>query len=385
VLSEGVAGPLVLLAALNRHTGTMRTGRHSAALIVAVGLASCAPRTQPPAAAPTPPGPFIVEALDVDPEDVYIRVVDVGPGLCVIICAPGDHFMVYDAGHWVGQHCVAAVRELVTTDAIDLLVISHSDGDHLGDAADILAENAVSLTLLAGEQRETAAWKDLVAALATEVTEGGSVHNLQSVPLVTGRTIPLGEAVVTLVAGWKEWTAAGPTASERLNAISVVVRLDYRGRSVLFTGDTVGRRLNDPDSACKDAEKIMVDNHVAGTVSLKADVLIASHHGANNGSSDCFIQAIAPQFVVFSSGHDHEHPTLGATTRFLNRGVPLAQIFRTDFGDDEPGTFEWKVGSVPGCSDPRGDDDVEIALRGSGAVDVDYLRTPQGFDSRIGS
>jgi beta-lactamase superfamily II metal-dependent hydrolase len=297
----------------------MRTGRRAAALIVAVGLASCAPRSQPPAAAPTPPGPFIAEALDVDPEDVYIRVVDVGPGLCVIIRAPGDHFMVYDAGHWVGQHCVAAVRELVTTDAIDLLVISHSDGDHLGDAADILAENAVSLTLLAGEPRETTAWKDLVAALATEVTQGGSVHNLQSVPLVPGRTIPLGEAVVTLVAGWKEWTAAGLTASERRNAISVVVRLDYRGRSVLFTGDTVGRRLNDPDSACKDAEKIMVDNHVAGTVSLKADVLIASHHGANNGSSDCFIQAIAPQFVVFSSGHDHEHPTLGAATRFLNK------------------------------------------------------------------
>ena len=179
---------------------------------------------------------------------------------------------------------------------------------------------------------------------------------------------------------------AGPTASERRNAISVLLRLDYRGRSVLFTGDTVGRRLTDPDDACKDAEKLMVDSHTADTVSLKADVLIASHHGANNGSSDCVLEAIAPQFVVFSSGHDHQHPTLAAATRILNRGVPVNRIYRTDFGDDEqPGVFEWKVNSIPGCSDSAGDDDVEIALRDGGTVDLDYLRTAQGCDSRVGT
>jgi beta-lactamase superfamily II metal-dependent hydrolase len=328
---------------------------------------------------------FVAEALDVDPQDLYVRIVDVGPGLCAVIRAPGDRFMVYDAGHWVGQHCIAAVRELVTTHTIDLLVISHSDADHLGDAARILEENAVRLTLLAGEPRETGSWKNLIAALSLEVSEGGSVHNLQSVPIVPGRTIPLGDATVTLVAGWPQWTDAGPTASERRNAISVVVRLDYRGRSILFTGDTVGRRLTDLDDACKDAESVMVDRHNAGTVALKADVLIASHHGANNGSSACFLKAIAPQFVVFSSGHDYQHPTVATAARFLAQGVPLTRMFRTDFGDDEAGPYEWKVGSVAGCSDPAGDDDVEIALRATGTVDVDYLRTPNGCDSRGGT
>jgi beta-lactamase superfamily II metal-dependent hydrolase len=125
---------------------------------------------------------------------VYVRIVDVGPGLCAVIRAPGDHFMVYETGHWQGQHCIATVRELVTTDTIDLLVLSHSDADHLGDAARILEENTVRLTLLAGEPRDTVSWKNVIAALATEVTQGGSVHNLQSVALTPGRTIPLGEA-----------------------------------------------------------------------------------------------------------------------------------------------------------------------------------------------
>jgi hypothetical protein len=37
-------------------------------------------------------------------------------------------------------------------------------------------------------------------------------------------------------------------------------------------------------------------------------------------------------------------------------------MFRTDRGDDEPGGFEWKKGSLPGCNDPAGDDDVEVVL-----------------------
>ena len=350
------------------------------------GLGCAARQPTPPVVAPPPGAPRpAMAALVMDDDDVYVRVVDVGPGLCVVVRAPGDHFMVYDAGHWNGRHCINAVRELVTGDTIDLMVISHSDADHLGDGARILNEKRVMQTILAGEVRDTGSWNNLVDALADEVKDGGSVFNLQSVALVPGTTLPLGEAVVTLIAGWPRWTDPGPTDSERRNAISIVLRLEYRGRSVLFTGDTVGRRLTDDDDACKDAEKIMGDRHNAGQVSLKSDVLIAAHHGANNGNATCFIEAIDPQFVIFSAGHDHQHPTHNAATRFLNHGLAANRLFRTDFGDEEPGTFEWKVNSVSGCSDPAGDDDVEIALRAAGTVEVDYLRTPSGCDSRIGT
>jgi len=359
---------------------------HDLALSVVVLAAlssACASRAAPP---PTlePAGVegLAMAALDVDDDDVYIRIVDVGPGLCAVVTVPGGHAMVYDAGHWNGQHCVRVVRELVTAEMINLMIISHSDADHLGDGARILSEKRVLHTILAGEPRETASWSNFMTALSGQVEEGGSVLNLQTAPLVPGATVPLGEAVVTLVAGWGRWEGAGPTESERRNAISIVARLEYRGRSVLFTGDTVGRRLNDPDDACKDAEAIMVDRHHAGEVSLKADVLVAGHHGANNASTTCFIEAVDPQFVVFSAGHDHEHPTSGTADRFLAHGVPIDHLFRTDFGDDEPGSFEWKEHRIPGCSDPAGDDDVEIALRADGTVEVDYFRSPVGCDSR---
>lgn len=43
-------------------------------------------------------------------EHAYIRVVDVGAGLCVVAVVPGGHAMLYDAGR--GQpRCRNAVRE----------------------------------------------------------------------------------------------------------------------------------------------------------------------------------------------------------------------------------------------------------------------------------
>lgn len=344
-------------------------------------LAACAPRSAPVSTAPRVRDLTIPAALTAQADDVYVRIVDVGPGLCAVARIPGGHAMVFDAGHWIGQHCISAVRELVPEQVVDLLILSHSDADHLGDAAAVLTENRVLQTILAGEIRETQAWRRLVEALGAEVQEGGSVHNLQSVDLRPGTVATIGDARLILIAGWPRWTEAGPTAAERRNAISIVARLEYRGRSITFTGDTIGRRLNDPDDACKDAEKVMIERHNAAHVPLTTDVLIAAHHGGNNGSSRCFIRAANPAAVVFSAGHQYNHPTTGAASRFLGHGLSLSRVFRTDLGDDEGG-FEWPQGRIPGCADPPGDDDVEIVMRSGGWIDVGYMRPSGGCDSR---
>jgi beta-lactamase superfamily II metal-dependent hydrolase len=288
--------------------------------------------------------------------------------------------MVYDAGHWSGRHCITAVRDLVQDADINLMIISHSDSDHLGDGAAILGEFNVHQIIWTGFQRfDTGTWRRLNDAVADEVrTLGATVRTLRTAPLTPGEQIRLGDAVITLVAGWDEWTEPGPDASERRNAISIVVRLDFGESSILYTGDTVGRRRDDTDdSICADAEAFMVANHDIGVVPLAADVMIAPHHGGNNGSSTCFIQRVNPRFVIFSAGHAHQHPTTAAARRYINHGVPVANIFRTDRGDDESGSFEWKQGSVTGCSSPTGHDHVEIALPRTGSVRVRYLR-PHG-------
>lgn len=318
--------------------------------------------------------------LTPGPADLYVRVVDVGPGLCTITEVPNGHYLIYDAGHWQSTQCLAAAREIVDGDDVDLLVISHSDSDHLGEADEILTAFNVQQIIRTGMVRSSTAWENYNAAVAREVSEGASVMNLQSEPLIPGTTIALGDATLTLVAGWGEWTGSGLTTAERRNVVSIVVRLDYAGSSILYTGDTVGRRITDDDDACKDAEAFMVANHDAGQVSLKANVIIAPHHGADNANSQCFIQRVDPDYVVFSAGHEYQHPRRNAAERYHAHGVPWTHMYRTDLGDDErdDGNEEWARGRVAHCIDPRGDNDVEIVIRANGAVEVAYRGSKSG-------
>ena len=319
-------------------------------------------------------------AVTVGPNDLYVRIVDNGPGLCAIVQTPGPHFMVYDTGHWQQGHaCVNAAESIIGENVIDLLVVSHSDGDHVADGDDILDDFRVRQIISTGFRRDdTAGWRQLNDAIGDEAKQDATVINLQTTSLVPGTKLQIGPATLTLVFGLGRWTASSLETSEMRNVISIVTRLEYQGRAVLFTGDAVGRRRGSASSSCEDAERMMVDRHnLTGSdrVAISADVLIAPHHGADNASAECFIQAVDPTFVIFPAGHAFSHPRAATAQRYVSHGVPLSNFFRTDRGDDE-GADEWSQGRISGCSDRRGDDDVEIVIRGSGAVVVEY-RNPQ--------
>ncbi len=317
--------------------------------------------------------------------EVYSRVVDVGAGLCVITRIPGDHFFLYDAGHWQNDVCYNAVREIVTTGKIDLMVLSHSDGDHIGNAEKILRDFDVKKIIWTGSKRpDSKTWKKMNAAIDKEAWAGATVINLKKDPVPPGTQYQLGDATVTFVFGLSEWTSTNIDKSEQRNAISIVVKLTYQGKSILFPGDTVGRRRTDPDTACRDAEKMMVDNSIK--VPMKSEVLIAPHHGANNANSECFINAVDPAFVIFPAGHvpRYQHPTAAAAKRYIQHGVKPENMFRTDLGDDElkadsGKSEEWKYGAKPGCADKSGDDDVEIILKARKVPVVGY-RDDGGVD-----
>ena len=350
-------------------------------LIATILLVSCAsPSIKSPPfdpsifeGTPMPQTATEAAALDNTPPagfGVYARVVDVGPGLCVVIATRDERYMVYDAGHWTGRKCFDAAVDIIGDNSIDLMILSHSDADHLGDFRRILNEFQVRKIIRSGFRREdTATWRNANGGVGVEATKDATIINLQTSELTPGTEIELGLATVTLVAGWGEWTASGPTPSEKRNAISIVAKLTFGANSILLTGDTVGRRLTDPDDACKDAEKFMVEN--ASDVPIESQVLVVPHHGGNNGSSDCFIKEVDPRFVVFSAGHDHEHPSAGAAERYMANGVMLEDMFRTDRHDDEGG-FEWSHGAIANCQDGKGDDDIEILLPEQGEPIVRY-------------
>lgn len=293
---------------------------------------------------------------------LYSRVVDVGSGLCVITEIDKKHYFVYDAGNWTGQQCYQAVKKIVKGNTIQLMVLSHSDSDHIGDVPKILKDFKVDSIVRTGFRRATKTWQKTDAAVQHEVLTGATEYNLQQINLDPGKLIfPLGDASVTILYGKGNWS--GLNESENRNAISIVAKLVYKGHSILFTGDTIGRRLTDDSTACKDAEHEMVRLNETSVIKLKSDILIAPHHGGNNSSSACFISAISPKYVIFSAGHDHGHPAHETYKRYINAGVKYENIFRTDLNDAEADSDkDWEDPMVESCIDMKGDDDIDIVI-----------------------
>ncbi len=302
-------------------------------------------------------------------QEVRTRVIDVGPGHASITKMPGPHYMVFDAGLVTrSDHIVAQMKELMGTDrVIDLLVISHTDSDHLGAIPAIFDAFEVRTVLRSGfvrcDTNPGCRWLTSQNRILQAVGRGKTVDlNLRFSPIGWGYTFRFGEAAVQLVSGFHMPPAAWgiTSASDFRNAGSIVVRLEYDGKSILFTGDEFGKEpgLNEPMEA---AEKFMVDNRA--TRPIQSDVLIAAHHGADDASSTDFLKAVSPTFVIFPAGGSHEHPRQNTVTRMIHPDVGIAEtnLFRTD-QCDSPGPNEWVGAWVPGADDAARDDDIDIVL-----------------------
>lgn len=318
-------------------------------------------------------------------DEVTVRVVDTGPGLCTVASMPDDHYMVYDAGHWQREECLKQVRKIVPSDEpIDLLILSHTDADHLGDAEEILHAYTVNKIVHTGQDRldcpgrKCATWKSTVAAIEKEVSRGAQEINLSQETPTPGYVLwEHGDTSVTFLAGWNKAPEAwgvSRNASLRNNAISIVVRLQHADGSVLFTGDALGRN----DEVCPAVEPVWSEKYMLDHVEpalLDSDVIIAGHHGADDASSGDFIRAVSPTYVVFSAGHDHEHPRETTANRYLTLGVSAENMFRTDRDGRREGPEEWCMSkSRRGETDKSGDDHVDIRINASGELSVTYDR-----------
>jgi beta-lactamase superfamily II metal-dependent hydrolase len=309
-------------------------------------------------------GPVILAAASAAfAQEAYVRVVDVGQGLCVVAKEPSGKALLYDAGY-SGELCGQAVNEIIGSGPLDLVVISHSDSDHISDGDEILAAHGAKLIIHPEDDRTSDAIVDLRTEIARQATAGATVRSMLTNPPTFGEVFSLGGAQVTFVAGWRNGAETARTTDpalpepDRKNALSLVIRFEYGGHSVLLTGDTIGRRRRESNRACRNAERIMA----RGAVPIQSDVLIGQHHGGDNATSNCFIRAVKPSWVIFSAGRGHAHPTQRAADRLTSWGVDPDRILRTDRGDDENDVGQWVYKTIAGCHDQAGDDDVEVWL-----------------------
>lgn len=316
-----------------------------------------------------------VAALEVGEQDVFVRVIDSGAALCCVIKMPGRKYIIYDAGNYTGDGALTATeigKIIEAGSEIEFLILSHSDSDHLGAVDEICNNYKVKKVIRSGYYQESGTYESADKSIVLEKEREGCIDvNLSCCEFPPGAMYRIGDVFMQMVSGFyrppEEWGKL--TTSEANNAGSIVIRLVYKGNSIIFCGDAVGRHIGDPSDVCIAEEKYMVEN--SDIIQLHSNVMIAPHHGGDNASSADFIKSVNPHYVIFSAGHKFHHPREEAAQRYIDAGVDRKNIYRTDLKDDESFS-EWGFGREIDNTDPEGDDNVDIVLRENGTIGIEY-------------
>jgi len=229
-------------------------------------------------------------------QTLEVHFIDVGQGDAILIDY-GTYELLIDGGR--GSACVSFLETSGLVDgALDVLVATHMDADHIGGLDDVLARYVVAEIWTNGNTHTTATYDSFIAAV-----------NAERCPVRTGRkddTILLGDLLLNVL-------HPDHLVSDR-NSNSLVILLEHRGWSYLFSGDI--------DS---NIEERLVSNGLGDV-----DILKIAHHGSAHSTSAAFLDATEPQVCVISVGsNSYGHPTEEVLDR-LGCELNSAMVFRTD-------------------------------------------------------
>jgi competence protein ComEC len=128
--------------------------------------------------------------------------------------------------------------------------------------------------------------------------------------LRAGRSFDFGGTHVEIISPPQDYVPGGSPKNDD----SLAMRISYRERSILLTGDM---------------EKPMEIQAIAAGEPLRADILKVGHHGSNTSSSEPFLEAVSPTFALISDGFENSfrHPHRLVLERLA---AYRATILRTD-------------------------------------------------------
>ncbi len=202
------------------------------------------------------------------PGEAWLTVLDIGQGLSAVVQTQ-THTLVFDTGPRLsasfdmGDSVVVPFLHAINTRQVDLLVVSHSDNDHIGGAAAVMSQINV-----------------------LKVKTSAPTHFAHADLCLRGDT----------------WTWDGvnfsflyPTKDtlNKNNDSSCVLRVSNGKQQILMTGDIE-----------KSAEKELTANE---SDNLSATILIAPHHGSKTSAVKNFVNLVDPKYVLFATGYRNRY------------------------------------------------------------------------------
>ena len=239
----------------------------------------------------------------------YLEVIffDVGQGDAIFIKTPQGHQILIDGGP-DSVILEKLGKELPFYDrAIDLVILSHPESDHLTGLLDVLRSYKVKNILWTGVIRDTGTfrkWQELIEKEKAEIFLAKA-----------GQKITIGKTSFEILFPFENLENKSIKDS---NNTSIILRLNLGESSFLFTGDIY-----------KSAERELLSL----AKQLDTDVLKVGHHGSKTSTAEEFIIVVSPEIAVISVGRNNSygHPHQETLDTLEKYGI---RIFRTDLNGD---------------------------------------------------
>ncbi|MFV0314110.1 MAG: DNA internalization-related competence protein ComEC/Rec2 [Anaerotignum sp.] len=262
-----------------------------------------------------------------------VTFLDVGQGDAAVVSTYDGRAIVIDGGGWhyreigenTGVQVVQPYLEYLGIRELDGIFLTHFDNDHMLGVIE-LCENVPTkgLYISGYPYADLEKWEVLKEILEKkdimlytvkqdEKSDWGSGGSLECLYPPEG---------VKFIGGDD-------------NHGSLVLKYEYDGTKVLFTGD-----------AASEDERIMLNTET----DLSADILKLGHHGSKYSSSEAFLEEVSPSIAMISCGEDniYSHPHSETLERMEEDDI---SVYRTD-----------KQGTILAKLSPKGGYTVEAVL-----------------------
>ena len=233
-----------------------------------------------------------------------VDLLDVGQGDAALITMPDGTTLLVDGGgqprfrsesveretRSIGESVVSEYLWWRGLDRVDYVLPTHADADHIDGLNDVVRNFAVNAALVGRAPSNDPEFSKFVQSLRDT--------NLQTIHM--GDLIRFGDVEIRVL-----WPPPGTDSS---NNDSVVLKVQFRERTILLTGDI---------------ERKAEDSLVAAD--LRVDVVKVPHHGSKTSSTAPFVSSTNPRFAIISVGKDSMfgHPHAEVVERWKQSGAAV--------------------------------------------------------------
>ena len=221
------------------------------------------------------------------PRNLEIHFLDVGQGDSCFMITPNHKTILIDGGGStsntfdVGKDTVIPYLLDKGYTKLDYVFISHFDQDHVGGILPILEEFKVGQVFITKQEEKSENYETFLKIVKEK--------NLKVREVKAGDKITIGEVTFHIL-----WPMEKQIEENILNNNAMVMKLQYKSFSMLFTGDIE-----------EVAEKKILSLYRDNLDSLKATVLKVAHHGSKSSSTEEFLKAVNSKVAIIGVGENN--------------------------------------------------------------------------------